>query len=136
MSESARKTDEEVRVDLAEKVQLLFWSLDDPAAIARKLADWASEYLPERMASAVWIDLKGNRDKGMEVRLIEKPMSWLQGRALRLGALLGAWSCGLNVSTDVYRTAGGATLAVGLGAVVPYQNLRDVRPVASFTLRF
>lgn len=109
-------------------------AIDDPAAIAAKLAEWAKEYLPERIASALWITAKGDRDKGIEITLRELTLG--ERLKVRVGALLGGWSAGLGASVPLMTTKGGVSVSVGVGAVVPYADLGRVEPVATFTLRF
>lgn len=110
-------------------------SIDDPAAIARNLAAWVKEHFPERIATAYWIKVNGDRDKGIEVRLYEKPLSMLGGLKLRFGALLGRETGGASV-TIPFRTQAGYEIGVGVGAVVDYQTFRDIAAVAVLTVRF
>jgi hypothetical protein len=109
-------------------------SIDDPAAIAARLGEWAKENLPERIASALWITAKGEKDKGIEIRLHELTLG--DRVRLRFGAALGAWSAGLTGTVPIHRTSSGTTVSVGLGAVVRYTDLEDVAPVAVLTVRF
>lgn len=110
-------------------------SIDDPRAILRNLAAWVKENFPERIATAYWIKVSGDRDKGIEVRLYEKPLGKLGAFKLRLGALLGQESGGASV-TIPFRTNSGYEIGVGLGAVVSYETFRDVSAVGVLTVRF
>lgn len=105
----------------------------DPLALSVKLAEWVKANYPERVSQALWITAKGDRDRGILVELREIPA----GKRLRLhaGGLLGKWSGGLAVTTEVAKYRG-ATVSVGAGAVVRYADLRDVSPVAVFSVRF
>lgn len=109
-------------------------AFDDPAKLAAKLAEWAKANLPERIASALWITAKGERDKGIEIHLHELKLG--DRIRLRFGAALGSWSAGLTGTVPIHRTSGGTTVSVGLGAVVRYADLEDVAPVAVLTVRF
>jgi hypothetical protein len=119
---------------LGRRGQELALAFDDPAAIAVRLAEWAKANLPERVSSALWITAQQERDKGVEILLHELTLG--QRIKVRLGALVGAWSAGVNASVPLGRIAGRATVSVGLGAVVRYADLDRIEPVATFTFRF
>ncbi|HEX6862321.1 MAG TPA: hypothetical protein VF414_05870, partial [Thermoanaerobaculia bacterium] len=87
-------------------VEGLARAIDDPKVIAAKAAEWVQENEPERLASAVWIDIDGNRDKGFEIRILK--------RSLRLGrvelnpnVLIGQNTAGVNVSVPIFTSASG-----------------------------
>lgn len=109
-------------------------AFDDPATIARKLAEWAQANLPERVSTALWITAQQEQDKGVEILLHELTLG--QRIKVRLGALVGAWSAGVNASLPLGRIADRATVSVGVGAVVRYADLDKIEPVATFTFRF
>lgn len=104
--------------------------------VARAVAEVLPSVMPERISTAYWVDAKENHDEGIEVHLYEKKAPMLKNIAFRVGGLLGAWSAGLNVSTEVFRSESGAQVAVGIGAVAPYSDLGDFRLVGTVSLRF
>jgi len=112
----------------------LGYAFDDPATIAKRLASWAKANLGERVSSALWITAKRERDEGIFIEVRELTLA--KRLEVRLGGLLGEWSAGLGATTDLATLDNGVTVAVGAGAVVRYDNLRDVVPVAVVSLRF
>lgn len=138
-------SDETLQAWLTERAVELGLSYDSPGAIVRQLGELLREKVPERVARGYWITLDGRSDKGYDVRLWEIRPTWLRGGALRLGALLGAWSGGAGVELEIFHarlaSAPGGPVKVrawvGIGAIVPYTALRDVTPaaVASISIR-
>lgn len=104
----------------------------DPETTARKLAEWVRENFPAKIAEAYWISASGDRDKGIDVEILERPVGAIR---FRLGALLGARSGGVAVTTPVL-SEGRVTVAVGVGAVAPYADLGRVSAVGVVSVRF
>lgn len=133
MSESQPSDlEEEARAQL----ESLALSINDPEALARALGHWLRQKVPERLLEAMWVDLEGNRDRGISVRIYEKPLPRWPAFKARLGGLLGLKSYGLDVSMEVYKTASGAHVSLGIGAVATYQDYTKFKPVASIAVRF
>jgi hypothetical protein len=113
--------------------------------MARQLGELLKAKVPSRVARGYWVTLEGRRDKGYDVRLWELRPSWLRGGAIKLAALLGAWSGGAAVELEIYNAriaaAPGGPVEVrawvGLGTIVPYDALREIAPaaVASISIR-
>jgi len=108
-------------------------SYADPEKLAVKLAAWVKEHYPERVSNALWITAKGDRDRGILVEIRELKLS--DRFRVHAGGLLGKWSAGLALTTELGKYHG-ATVSVGAGAVVRYADLRDVSPVAVLSVRF
>lgn len=126
---------------LTEQAAALGLAVDDPAAIARRLGELLRAKVPERVSKGYWLTVDGRSDNGFDVRLWEVKPTWMRGHALKAAALLGAWSGGVGVECEVFAHAisvseTGASRPVsvrawvGIGAVVPYSDLRGVTPAA------
>lgn len=128
--------------ELAEKVEAkavdLSRAFDSKEAIARQLTAFLKEIMPERLSEAMWITLEGDprRDEGIKIRLYERPMGKLGKFKLRFSGLLGRWSAGADVSTDIYQSATGIKISAGLGVAAPYEDLSKLAPILSMSLRF
>jgi len=105
----------------------------DPEKLAVKLAAWIRDNYPDRVSQSVWITAKGDRDRGILVEIRELKLS--ERFKVHAGGLLGKWSAGLAVTTELGKYHG-ATVSVGAGAVVRYADLRDVSPVAVLSVKF
>lgn len=108
--------------DIASKLSLLSMAISDPKVLLRKLAEYAVAH-PDRVDSAYWMTLDGDKDAGFQVRLWSKATSFSRFiKRISLGGLLGAKSAGMNVYTPIYETAGGARLEIGLGVTSQYDR--------------
>lgn len=119
---------------IAQRATELGRAFDDPAAIAKRLAEWAKANLGERVSSALWITAKRERDEGIFIEVRELTLA--KRLKVRLGGLLGEWSAGIGATTDLATLDNGVTVAVGAGAIVRFNNLSDVAPVAVVSIRF
>lgn len=125
--------DDSVKAAIKERASELALAYADPEKLAVKLAAWVRENYPERVSNALWITAKGDRDRGILVEIRELKLS--DRFKVHAGGLLGKWSAGLALTTELGKYHG-ATVSVGAGAVVRYADLRDVSPVAVLSVRF
>jgi hypothetical protein len=132
---SAEEEREDFQLATLAHARDLALSFDDPAAIARNVAEWMKDNFPERVAEAYWISAEMDRDKGLEIRLYERPLPRWKNLTLRLGALVGVETAGVNVSVPI-RTARGITIGIGVGAVARYENLKAISPVGTLSISF
>lgn len=116
-------------------------SFDDPAALAKKLAEWIAATYPERVAMAYWVSVDGEAttDKGLQVEVLALPWSWAARVKDSLGLLIGAGTMGANVSALLWQSADRRWSALaGAGAVSSYADLKAGGkwvPVVTFALR-
>lgn len=129
---------QELVAKVEERAVALSRSLDSKEAIARQLTAFLKEIMPERLSEAMWITLEGDpkRDEGIKIRLYEKPMGTLGKFKLRFSGLVGRWSVGADVSTDIYQSTTGIKISAGLGVAAPYEDLSKMAPILSLALRF
>lgn len=118
-------------------VEGLARALDDPREIAAKAAEWLGANEPERLSTAVWIDIDGDKDRGFEVRLFERALSvgWVE---VQPGLLIGENSAGVNLSAPIFTSAKGVRISAGLGAVTPLDIDtigQEWKPVATLSVR-
>lgn len=118
-------------------VEGLARAIDNPEVIARKAADWLEENEPERISTALWIDVNGDHDRGIQVRIFEQPLSLGRLPPVVPGVLIGQNTAGLNVSMPIFTTAKGVHVSAGLGAVTSLDEEigREWSPVASVSIR-
>lgn len=112
--------------------------------IASALASVARQYIPDRLSKAYWVTMRGSWDKGMEIRLHEFRFPWWHRPMLRLGALLGGKSAGLDLTTKIFPgltktlANGGSVPEVRIGVGLTSHLQGKFRPEGSIvaTLRF
>lgn len=120
---------------LNDRIEELARSIDDPKALTRRIGEILKQKLPERLSKGYWVTLEGNVDRGWSVNVYEWKLSKLRGAALRLNGLIGEWSAGIGLSTCVLQYAPAKlALWVGVGAVVPFEDIRRVMPVAMVSI--
>jgi hypothetical protein len=108
-----------------------------PEKIAELMGAWFKAHMPGRLSSAAWIDLKGNRDEGLEIRIFERKLSKWPSTKILIGGLLGKETAGLDLSTEIYRMSSGVRVSIGVGVVTPFDDfLHEARPVAVVSFRF
>ena len=131
-------TQQELVTRVEERAVALSRALDSKEAIARQLTAFLKEIMPERLSEAMWITLEGDpkRDEGIKIRLYERPMGKMGKFKVKLSGLVGRWSYGADISTDIYQSATGIKISAGLGVAAPYDAPRDLAPILSLSLRF
>lgn len=134
----AGMTQQELVARVEERALALARALDSRDAIARNLAAFLQEIVPERLSQAVWITLDGDprHDKGLRIRLYEKPIGALGKLRFQLSGLLGTWSYGADISTEIYQTPSGIRVSAGVGAAAPYNAPKDLAPILSLSVRW
>lgn len=108
----------------------------DPEALARMLADWVAREYPERVRSAYWVNVSGDRDIGFEVTIAQRKVPWF--RSIRGSALIGRQTWGAGIFTDVAHFEQGdrsVVASLGIGATKPYIG-GDWSAVVSLSLKF
>lgn len=128
-SEALAQTKAQFLKATADQASAMALSFEDPAALARNLAAWIRQNFPERVAEAYWITAEKQTDKGIEVKIFEKPLSLLGGMSLRFGALLGMRSGGVSVTVPLVTSSGGIQIGVGIGAVADWNDFSKFQPV-------
>lgn len=119
------------------QAEALARAFEDPGVIAAKLAAWVVQNFPDRVRTAYWVTLEGDRDKGIQVELRKRPIELTLGQKIRLsvGALIGAQTAGLNVNSVVWRSTRGWEISVGIGAVTRYSDVENWSPVVSAAIK-
>lgn len=129
-------TDDTLQVEAQEELENLALAISNPEALARAFGHWLKAKMPDRASESMWIDLEGNRDKGVSVRIWEKPLPKWPAFKARLGGLIGLKTYGADLSVEVYQTSAGAHVSIGVGAVAPYADYKKFSPVATLSVRF
>jgi len=120
---------DQIIADVVAQARGLVLALRDPEAVARKLRELLNERYPARVASAYWITVEGDRDKGLDVEVRK-----LTG-SLAVTALVGGWSLGLGIRSQILDT-GTTRWSVGAAVVAPFTRLDDWKPAAYVSVRF
>lgn len=128
----ASDTDSQFAKAVADHIAGLALAIDNPRTLAENTLDWVKDNFPERVYTAYWITVDGTnrRDKGIAVQIAALPWH------LRMRALIGGWSAGFGVYSPDFHLYGSMKASIGVGAVVAYDKLNKLIPVASFAIRF
>lgn len=114
--------------------------------IAKRVAAWLVEKHPNIAEYSTWVsvdlkspNLKGDfKDSGIQIKIYQKSITLNKMDLLKVkvGALLGMKSAGINFSVPVYHDVRGTVVAFGVGVVSPYDNFGDdVKPVFSLSAK-
>lgn len=115
----------EAHAQLEARAVALARAIDNPEVIAKKLAEMVAHKWPERVRSAWWVTVSGDRDKGIEIAILRRPVGRFE--SLRLSAVVGRDTIGGGLFADVWEgeAAGRRVVAsVGVGGARPYSGGR------------
>jgi hypothetical protein len=129
-------SDEELQTEAQTVLENLALAISSPEALARAFGYWLKQKMPERVAESMWVDIEGNRDKGISVKIFERPLPRWPALKVRLGGLIGLKTYGADLEMEVYKTSAGAHVMIGAGLVAPYSGLEKFSPVATLSVRF